>query len=261
MDGEFAYVPVREGYLIDGEIPERRPYRGRGFQALGDMVIFHGPRPHPSEVEAVVAWVRPRGVLWIRALQGVTRTPETELLWGEGGEVCHQENGCRFWLDPSCIMFASGNRGERARMGRVVREGERVGDLCAGIGYFTIPMARAGALVHAMEIHPLAHSYLLRSLQENRLEGRVQAECGDCRTLLSGRYDRVVIGHFDTFSFLPAALRHVDTGSTLHLHTVDRCGDRIREAVETAGFSPTMAIHTVKKYAPGRWHVVWDVTL
>jgi tRNA wybutosine-synthesizing protein 2 len=261
VEGEVAYVPVRDGYPGDLELPERTPYRSRGYQMLGDQVIFHGLRPSDTEVEAVVRWTHPRGVLWIRRLSPITRIPETELLWGERGEVCHQENGCRFWLDPSQIMFAMGNREERARMAAAVREGERVGDLCAGIGYFTLPMARAGAQVHAIELNPQAYSYLLRSIAANGVQDRVQAVCGDCRTHLSGLYDRVVIGHFDMLSFLPAALEHVREGSTLHLHTLDSRGDAIREAVENAGFSPTMAIHRVKKYAPGRWHVVWDVNL
>jgi tRNA wybutosine-synthesizing protein 2 len=261
VEGDLAFVPVREGYPADLELPERAPYRGRGYQVLGDQVVFHGRRPTDAQVEEVVRWIRPRGVLWTHSLSAVTRTPQTERLWGERGEVCHQENGCRYVLDPSCIMFAMGNREERARMGAVVRPGERVGDLCAGIGYFTIPMARAGAVVQAIELNPLAYSYLLRSVAANDLADQVQAVCGDCRHHLSGTYDRVVIGHFDMLSFLPAALAHVREGSVLHLHTLDARGDAIRKIVETAGFSPTMAIHRVKKYAPGRWHVVWDVRL
>jgi tRNA wybutosine-synthesizing protein 2 len=261
VEETVAYVPVREGYSADLELRERTPYQGRGYQVLGDQVVFHGPRPHPDQVDAVVRWIRPRGVLWIRSVSGVTRNPETELLWGEGGEVVHRENGCCYVLDPSRVMFAMGNREERARMGAMVHPGERAGDLCAGIGYFTLPMARAGARVHAIELNPLAHAYLLRSIAATRLADRVKAVCGDCRTALSGCYDRVVIGHFDLLSFLPAALAHVREGSTLHLHSLDSRGDAIREAVETAGFSPSMAIHRVKKYAPGRWHVVWDVSV
>jgi tRNA wybutosine-synthesizing protein 2 len=259
--GDLAYVPVREGYPADLELPERAPYRGRGYQVLGDQVIFHGPRPSDAEVEAVVRWIHPRGVLWIRSLSAVTRTPQTERLWGEGGEVCHQENGLRYWLDPCRVMFAMGNRTERARMGAVVRAGERAGDLCAGIGYFTLPMARAGAYMHAIELNPLTYSYLVRSVTANGLGDRVEAVCGDSRYRLHGWYDRLVIGHFEALSFLPAALAHVREGSVLHLHTLDPRGDGIREAVEAAGFSPTMAIHRVKKYAPGRWHRVWDVRL
>lgn len=261
LEGDLAYVPVQDDYPCDLELTERKRYRGRGYQVLGDQVVFHGIRPTDAEVEAVVHWVRPRGVLWIQTLSGVTRTPQTELLWGVSGETCHCENGYRYWMDPSRIMFAMGNCRERARMGAVARKGERVGDLCAGIGYFTIPIALAGAQVHAIELNPLAYSYLLRSVIANNVEDRVHADCGDCREYLSGFYDRVVIGHFEMLSLLPSALAHVREGSTLHLHSLGMQEDIIREAVETAGFSSRMVIHRVKKYAPGRWHVVWDVML
>ena len=36
-----------------------------------------------------------------------------------------------------------------------------------------------------------------------------RAACGDCRTLLTGTYDRVVMGHFDALNFLPAVFPHV----------------------------------------------------
>lgn len=261
VEDGIAYVPVREGFPCDMDLPERDPYPGRGFQKLGDMVVFHGPRPSDGEIDTVVSWADPRGVLWISSVTDVTRTPDSVLLWGESGEVCHHENGCRYWLDPSRIMFAAGNREERARMGCLVSSNERVGDLCAGIGYFTIPMARAGARVHAMELNPLAYQYLLHTVAENRMTDRVQAECGDCRTLLTGIYDRMVIGHFDSLSFLPIALQHARPGSVIHLHTIDAIEDMVRSEAEAAGFSPLMAMHRVKKYAPGRWHVVWDVML
>ncbi|MDD1673104.1 MAG: SAM-dependent methyltransferase [Methanomicrobiales archaeon] len=261
VEGNIAYVPVRDEYNAELELPERKPYHNRGYYQIGDLILFHGPRPSPEELEAVIFWTHPRGVLWVRCLSEVTRMPDCELLYGECGEVCHIENGYRYWLDPSRIMFAQGNREERARMGALVRLGERAGDLCAGIGYFTLPMARAGARVHAIELNPLAYQFLLRNAKENGVEDRVQAECGDCRTLLSGIYDRLVIGHFDMLPLLAGALRYVHEGSVLHLHTIDPCEAEIRSTVKGAGFSPTMAIHRVKKYAPGRWHVVWDVTL
>ena len=261
VEGDIAYVPVRDGYSAELELSERKPYRNRGYYQMGDLILLHGSRPSPEELEAVISWTNPRGVLWVRSLSEVTRIPDCELLYGECGEVCHIENGCRYWLDPSRVMFAQGNREERARMGALVRPGERAGDLCAGIGYFTLPMARAGAWVHAMELNPVAYQFLLRNAEENGVNDRVQAECGDCRTLLSGIYDRLVIGHFDMLLLLLRVLRHVHEGSVLHLHTIDPCEAEIHSTVEAAGFSPTMAIHRVKKYAPRRWHMVWDVTL
>jgi tRNA wybutosine-synthesizing protein 2 len=264
VEGSIAYIPVREGYRWDLEIPERSSYGGRGYQRLGDILVLHGPRPSKEEIEALVAWAHPRGMLWMRSLSGITRTPCTELLYGSSGDVLVEEAGCRYWLDPAIVMFAQGNRHERQRMGALVRKSgrpERVADCCAGIGYFTVPMARAGAFVHAIELAPRTFSFLQRTVQENCLEDRVQAECGDFRTHLSGTYDRLVIGHFDALSYLPCALAHAHPGSVLHVHTLDPNEEPLREAVETAGFSPTITMHRVKKYGPHRWHAVWDVVL
>lgn len=264
VDGDNVYVPVRDGFPCDRELPERRLYRGRGYQRLGSIIVIHGSRPTEEELNSIVAWAHPRGILWMKSIDGVTRIPIAELLYGTCRDVCHRENGCRYWFDPSRIMFAQGNRMERARMGRVVRERgrtERVADICAGIGYFTIPMARAGAMVHAMEISPVTFQYLLHTIGENHLSSRVEAACGDSRTLLTGSYDRFVIGHFDSLDLLPAALRHADTGSILHVHTTIEGESAIRNAVASAGFSATLTMHRIKKYAPHRWHTVWDVVL
>ena len=99
-------------------------------------------------------------------------------MWGHVGEVCHREGGYSYSLDPRKVMFAQGNRGEKVRMARLVREGHagaRVADMFAGIGYFTIPMAGSGAQVHAMEINPVAFAYLEQNIAKNGLTG--QGEC------------------------------------------------------------------------------------
>ena len=52
------------------------------------------------------------------------------------------------------------------RMARLVHDSpdtERVADMFAGIGYFTIPLAGSGASVHAMEINPVAFGFLHRN--------------------------------------------------------------------------------------------------
>jgi tRNA wybutosine-synthesizing protein 2 len=264
VEGETAWVPVREGFLFERELPDRCTYGGRGFFMLGDVAVIHGTRPAQQEVDGIVRFRHPRGVLWIEALADVTRTPETECMWGDIGEVCHRESGYTYHLDPRNVMFAQGNRDEKMRMARLIREGAkdaRVADMFAGIGYFTIPVAGSGARVHAMEINPVAFGYLQRNIAENGLGERVEAACGDCRTLLSGDYDRVVMGHFDAVKILPAVFPHVHAGSVLHVHSIGDMTEAIRASVEGAGFSPTIEVHKVKKYRPHTWHVVQDVTL
>jgi len=263
-DGNIAWVPVRDDKPCERELPRRMRYRGKGFFMLGDVAVIHGKKPALADVEEIVSFRHPRGVLWIESLRDVTRTPETEILWGDAGEVHHRENGYTYILDPAKVMFAQGNRTEKMRMAQLVRlspAAERVADMFAGIGYFTIPMAGSGASVHAMEINPIAYEYLERNIRENDLSGRVDTSPGDCRDLLTGIYDRIVMGHFDALSVLPSVLSHVREGSVIHLHSIGAVEDKIRKETERAGFSATIHVHNVKKYRPHVWHVVQDVTI
>jgi tRNA wybutosine-synthesizing protein 2 len=264
VQGDTAYIPVREGCTFDREIPERAPYSGRGFFMIGDVAVLHGKRPSDTEIGRVINFRHPKGILWIRSLNDCTRTPDTEILYGEVGEVRHKENGFTYVLDPQRVMFAQGNREEKWRMAEWVKRSghpERVADMYAGIGYFTIPMAGSGAFVHAMEINPVAFGYLRKNIFVNNLSDRVQASCGDCRDLLSGVYDRIVMGHFDALAALPLALRHVKHGGTIHLHSCSPIESAIRSLLAGAGFSAEIHVHKVKKYRPHTWHRVWDIVM
>lgn len=263
-EGDTLWVPVLPSEPCDCEIPERRRYRGRGYYMVGDIAVLHGQEPKPHEIEAIAGFRHPRGIVWIRSLQDITRTPEAQLVWGSGGEVCHKEDGFSYILDPEKVMFSMGNREEKARIAKMVKnspQSGRIADMFAGIGYFSLPLAGAGATVHAMEINPVAFGYLVRSIEANGLSGRITPSLGDCRRLLSGIYNRIVMGHFDAVTLLPDALHHAEPGSVIHVHSIGPVEELVREQVEGAGFSATIHVHRVKKYRPHAWHMVQDVYL
>ena len=263
-EGDITWVPVRDEDTCEREIPPRIRYQGKGFFMVGDVAVIHGNKPSREEVDEIVGFRHPRGVLWIESIHHATRTPTTQILWGDAGEVEHHENGYTYFLDPGKVMFAQGNRSEKMRISQLVRKnetGKRVADMFAGIGYFTLPMAGSGASVHAMEINPVAFEYLNRNVRKNGLSDRVNSSLGDCRELLTGTYDRIVMGHFDAISMLTSALLHVHEGSIIHLHSIGTVEDLIKEQVEGAGFSASILVHKVKKYRPHAWHVVQDVII
>jgi tRNA wybutosine-synthesizing protein 2 len=264
VNGSDAYLPVKDGFPCDFEIAARRQYHGRGFFILGDVAVLHGRKPSLQEVERIVQFRHPRGVLWIRSLQGHMRRPESEVVYGEVGEVRHVENNFTYLFDPQKVMFAQGNLEEKRRLAGLIRKSgipERVADMYAGIGYFTIPMAASGASVHAMEINPVAFRYLERNIVVNGLSGRVHATCGDCRHLLYGTYDRILMGHFDAITMLPDALEHVRDGTVLHIHSLGSVECEIDFQLARTGFSAEIHVHKVKKYRPHTWHVVHDVMI
>ena len=263
-EGDTLWVPVIESESCDYELPERKRYCGRGYYRVGDIAVLHGKKPTRGEIDEIAGYCHPRGILWIKSVQDITRTPETRVIWGSCGEVCHKEAGFSYIFDPEKVMFSMGNREEKARIARIVcnRPGpERIADMFAGIGYFSLPLAGAGAAVHAMEINPVAFGYLLRSIEANELSGRISPSLGDCRELLTGTYDRIVMGHFDAVTMLPEALQHATAGTTLHVHSIGPVDEQIRAHAKGAGFSATIRVRKVKKYRPHAWHMVQDVYL
>jgi tRNA wybutosine-synthesizing protein 2 len=261
VDGRTAYVPVREGFPCTHELPSRNPYSGRGYYLMGNVAVLHGDYPSGTEIRELVEWTGAEGVMLVRSCEGCERIPRTEVVYGTVGEVCHREAGIRYHIDPRHLMFSMGNRDEKARVCTAIRKGERVADMFAGIGYFTLPMARKGAFVHAMEINPVAYRYLAKNIRENGVTGNVRAEPGDCRELLRGTYDRILMGHFESVQFLPSALAHAESGTVLHVHSEGRTPPGLEGIIGEHGFAGTVTSRKVKKYAPYRWHYVQDVVL
>jgi len=261
VDGRSAYVPVREGCPCTHDLPPRKPYAGRGYYMMGRVAVVHGEYPSGKEIKEVVEWTGAEGVMLVRSCEGPERIPDTEVVFGTVGKVCHHEAGVRYHTDPRRLMFSMGNRDEKARLCGYVRPGERVADMFAGIGYFSLSLALKGAHVHAMEINPLAFRFLVKNIAENGVSHRVHAEPGDCRDLLHGLYDRILMGHFESEQFLPSALAHAGPGTVLHVHSAGKTPPELEGTIREHGFSGTFTSRKVKKYAPHQWHYVQDVIL
>jgi tRNA wybutosine-synthesizing protein 2 len=261
VSGETAYVPVRDGYAGTGNLTPCQRYRGRGYQMIGPIAVVRGERPSPEEVKEIVDWQHPQGVLWVSTHSGVCRIPITEVLYGNSCDVIHRESGLLFCIDPSKVMFSQGNRTEKMRIAALTRRGERVADMYAGIGYFTLPVARAGGVVHAMEINPVAFRYLQKNIGLNKYSDRIIATPGNCRDLLTGVYDRVIMGHFESARAISHVLPHVRPGSVLHVHSSGPQPPDITGQLKSADFKAEISIRAVKKTAPHCWHYVQDVTL
>jgi tRNA wybutosine-synthesizing protein 2 len=249
-----------------------------GYQRLGRVLLLRLPerlRPHFPLLG--VAWQEELGVATVLVrvgpVEGELRRPRVERIAGATTETEVVEHGIRWRFDAARIMFAAGNRSERQRAGALVRTGETVVDLFAGIGYFAIPAARVGGAsrVIAVEKNPEAHRYLLENADRNGVGDRVDGRLGDNRTvpLPDGVADHVFLGYLpDATPWVGRAVPLVRAdGGTLHVHTVaDARGGRVEAAarvtaaVRAAGGRPTgpAAAREVKPYGPGRVHVVVD---
>jgi tRNA wybutosine-synthesizing protein 2 len=205
-------------------------------------------------------------VLANEGVSGELREPETRVVAGTGDtETVHTEHGTRYALDLTEVMFSPGNKAERARMGQIVGDGERVFDMFAGIGYFTLPMARAGARVTATEINPTAFRYLTENAVLNEVQDRVCLYRSDCRDV-DVSADRVVMGYYDSHEYLDTALDALDPGGVVHMHEAcpeellwERPVERLESAAAERGRSvDVLDRRRVKSHSEGVAHVVVD---
>ncbi len=206
-------------------------------------------------------------------VEGETRRPRVEVIAGTATETEVQEHGIRFRFDAKEVMFATGNRTERYRAGKLTHPGERVIDLFAGIGYFAIPAAKYGRAeeVIAVDTNPIAVHYLTINARINGVAERLRPILGDNRTaaLPPRAADRVFLGYLPTsLPWIPRALSLLRVeGGWLHAHlVVDVHGglslgrEKTAQSVEQAGAEVrSITAREVKPFGPGRMHVVVDV--
>lgn len=303
-DGGYRYIPIlpehvdevaSEGYeMIEGDAHtlDRRSPQERIREALsgypdlvgilpdrwefvGDIVILKMDprcRPHGRLIGEVYADILGAKTVCadVRGVSGEFRQPSMEVLYGTDTESVRLENGIRYGFDVTKVMYASGNTDERMRMRRLDCTGETVVDMFAGIGYFTLPLAKySGARrVFACEKNPESYGFLVRNVRDNGVSDVVIPILADNRDLLGrGFADRILMGYVQTTSeFLPAALRMIKHGGVIHYHDTFYVHE-YRERIESIfsehcgdGYE-MMDIREVKSYAPSVSHYVADVRI
>jgi len=263
--------------LKDQLSPEEMEALPRGWQIIGDVALVHIP-PVLQAKKILVAegllklYPRCSTVLETKRISGEYRQPIVEKIAGDGTETLHKENYVVYKLDVARLMFSQGNFFERLRMG-TVGKGERVVDMFAGIGYFSLPMAvhAKPEKVIAIEINPLSYGYLCENVRLNHVEDIVEPVMGDCREKAPVAWaDRVIMGYVGTTQeFLPWGIRALKRGGILHYHETtpeklvfERPVAYINAEAERQGRkAEILKTIKVKKYSPGVWHVVVDARI
>jgi tRNA (guanine37-N1)-methyltransferase len=213
------------------------------------------------------------------AISGTYRLREFSVIAGEPKtETIHKEHGCQYYLDVAKVYFSPRLSYEHKRVASLVKQGETVVDLFAGVGPFAIQIAKTheNVEVYAIDVNPDAVEFLKRSIRLNRVEGKVHPILGDAKQVveerLSGVADHVIMNlpekamefveaackalkpnggivHF--YSFVSASVS-LETVKLCFIKAVEKCGRK----VEKISFSKL-----VRATAPYEWQVVLDAEI
>ncbi len=240
------------------------------FEVVGDIAIVEDTDAERvasalmATSKSIKAVIAP-----ISDVEGEFRTRRFRVVAGEARTVTiHKEHGLRYRVDLERAYFTPHLSTERLRVASLVQPGEVVLDMFAGVGPFSLLMAKRGARVIAMDKNPVAVQLLRENARLNRVEN-IEILEGDASILaprFEGRADHVVMNLPHSASqFLVPAMRAARSGGMIHYYAIApeaelyRDWALIEKAAEQQGASVEVVYRgIVRSYAPRRHNVVID---
>lgn len=133
-------------------------------------------------------------------VSNVYRIRELEYIAGERRKwTLYKEYGIRIKVDVEKVYFSPRLSTERKRIMDLVREGETIVNMFAGVGPYSILIAKYKNIsyVHSIDINPMAIHYHLENIFMNKVENKIVLYRGDAAEIIEeylvGEADRVLM--------------------------------------------------------------------
>ena len=306
--GDWVYFPVKEpvdGYeVVEEDLPPARKkprsledaLRGilspeemkklvKSFDIIGHVAVIEIP-PELKEKERDIAEAILKVHPNVKTVaveegphQGPYRVQPVRVVAGEENLVTrYREHGVDMWLEVGKVYFSVRHSYERLRIARMVKPGEVVAALFAGVGPYPLVIAKIQPRVekiYAVELNPEAYKWMVYNIKKNHMEDKIVPFLGDVREVVPREFphqaNRIIMPLPKTAdSFLDVAMTALKReGGFIHYYAFAPSEDPYREAVEKieeaaeeAGFRlVNWKGRRVADYAPRVWKVVIDAEL
>ena len=262
----LASLPHAMDFVGDVAVIEVPPELEAYKKAVGEAILKAHKRVHTVLAKS-------------GAVEGMYRLREFETIAGVGKtETVHKEHGCMFYVDLAKTYFSPRLSHEHDRVASQVKDGETVIDMFAGVGPFSILIAKRheNVQVYAIDVNPDAVNYLKKNIKANHVEKSVTPLLGDIRRIVNkkliGIADRVIMN-------LPErAIEYVDVaceaikprGGVVHYYEftsipepLETAKVRLIEAMKqtSRNVKKTLYARLVRATAPYTFQVVVDVEI
>ncbi len=261
------------------------PLVSKSFDVIGDIAIIElSPATEPFEKNIAEALMKVhKNVKTVYSKAGAITDnqrlrPLHHVLGAVRTETIHKELGCRFKIDISKAFFSPRLSSEHNRVAEQVRSGECVVDMFAGVGPFSILIARRleDVQVNAIDANLEAVNLIRENAKLNRVQDRVKVWPGDARAVvkdnLLGIATRVIMNHpSQAREFLePACETLRRDGGILHYYTFadgldseSKARKELANAIDSSVWTieSPVATHKVRGVAPMKWQIAVDAKL
>ncbi len=255
----------------------------RGYQELNHIAILNLKpeiRIYAQEIAESMHKILPAlNAIWQRTgkIEGKYRQPQgLAHLWGDKkSEIIITENHVKYKFDFTKIMFAKGNVTERRILPTRIKEGEIIIDMFAGIGYFSLGMARTKKpkKIYSIEWNLVSFNYLCENIQLNHVDSIITPIFGDCKEILKDfvkeneiRADRIIMGLLPApIDAIPSALSVITDGGVIVYEGIEgkestELFEQFSKIANQEGFLTILIERRIVKiYKPHLYHVVIEI--
>jgi tRNA (guanine37-N1)-methyltransferase len=260
------------------EVPdELRPLLPTSFDVIGNVAIIKMPDellPYKAKIGIGLRRAFPRltVVALDKGVKGELRVRDLEIIaGGPSTETLHTEYGIKLLVDPAKTYFNPRLSNERYRIAKLVRNGEVVIDMFAGVGPFAIMIAKHASpeVVYAIDLNPDAVDFMKRNIALNRTDSVVPI-CDDAREAIRvlPRADRIIMNlPHSAIDFLPEALARLRSEGVVHLYhicerdEVDLAAERMMVLAKEVGSISISRREELKTYSPSMSVFAFDLLL
>ncbi|MCZ7356888.1 MAG: class I SAM-dependent methyltransferase family protein [Candidatus Methanoperedens sp.] len=243
------------------------------YEQIGDIVVIDRHEPEAQQIaDALIKQKKIKTVVVAEtSVSGEFRTRELSILAGEKRtETLYSENGCRYSIDLARVYFTPRLSTERMRIANQVKDGDLVVDMFAGVGPFSILIAKRNPASHVIAIdkNPDAIKYLKKNIKLNKI-GNVEIREGEAKEAVKGisGSDHIIMNlPHSGLEFLEAALQAIKNGGIIHFYAIsheDDLFDGILKKIEDIARQLNLLItpldrRIVRPYAPYQYNICID---
>jgi tRNA (guanine37-N1)-methyltransferase len=195
-----------KAFLADKLEPKELKSLYKSYDIIGDIAVIRVPetikRKRDIIAEAVIQTHKHVKTVLCQfgPVSGDFRLRNLEWVAGERKtQTINREHGCVFKVDLERCYFSPRLSHERMRIAQQVQPGEVVVNMFAGVGCFSIILAKHSEAerIYSVDLNRVAIHYMHENILLNRVEGTVVAVQGDARKAIEGNLreiaDRVLI--------------------------------------------------------------------
>ena len=248
------------------------------YEVIGNIALLESDEGDLETTAAALLKVHPHLRTVLSALspvEGEFRTRRFTFVKGEDTtQTVHREYGCKYAIDMEKAYFTPRLATERSRVLEQVKDGEVIVDMFAGVGPFSILIAknRPSCRVLAIDKNPEAVKFLRHNIELNAVNN-VEAVEGDAKEEAQrhiGIADHILMNLPHTAQeFLDAAMIIAKPGTVIHYYDITPESDlyssslsHIESAASKAGFAVELiATRIVRSYSPHQFNVCIEVRI